>query len=262
MRTQQKRLSDFSEFKTLVAQFDREHKKISKSLETESNQRQLTLTEIRDRDLTRKKIVISGLLPKLKRELNLRKVSVEIWQKFDLGLASFTEKGLIVFDSEFLHETDFSLLEIFVKHELEHVKIYRLLRHNKALEQKLQSKLDSDLVKLCETLRANQSKNKVYGCSEDIVLGYCSETLLTIQKLNLWKRFSYNLAESKIELPFAYQNPKPSFKWIIDSVAHETFHKIIHEFIGDTETKTLDNLGYNLATACNYKERGYKYLRG
>ena len=71
-------------------------------------------------------------------------------------------------------------------------------------------------------------------------------------------RFSYIPETHKIELPLNHnkQINDTLFFWIIDSISHEYLHKIIHEFENYVATVQLDNLGYNILTACNHKDNG------
>lgn len=100
-----------------------------------------------------KKVSVYALKLYIKTELkkrNMRRVKLEIWDNFDLKCASNTRLGLIILDKSYLR-LDYNTLCLFIKHEISHIQIYRLLRNNPKLESILQKQLDDNLVKSLKT---------------------------------------------------------------------------------------------------------------
>lgn len=85
------------------------------------------------------------------KKLRLRKIKVEIGN-YPEKLFCLKTLGVIFIDREYL-TLPFDILRLLIVHELNHIKIYRLLRNNKTLEERLQQAEDENIIKIFKKMR-------------------------------------------------------------------------------------------------------------
>jgi len=128
----QLRLSDFSEFAEIVKQHDK---------------------DVHELRVYHVKLTVNYIA----QELKLRKIKVEIGN-FPDKLFCSKILGIIYMDKSYL-SLNCDLLRLMLTHELNHIKIYRLLRNNPKIESKMQDLEDKNIVRVFEQIKAkNESK--------------------------------------------------------------------------------------------------------
>lgn len=92
------------------------------------------------------------------RKRKMRKVELLIKEDFKEGCVALTRAGQIIIDSSWIKNLDLILLIGFLKHELDHIQVFRLLRNSPRLERKIQDLLDRELVRKFERISKEVKK--------------------------------------------------------------------------------------------------------
>jgi hypothetical protein len=130
-KTKQLELNEFKEFKPICEQYEKD------------------VNEIR---AYRLRLIVNYEAKKLK----LRNIKIEIGNFPDkLFCSKFL--GVIYIDKEYL-KLPYEILKLMLIHELNHIKIYRLLRNNPKIEQKLQNLEDKNITEIFEKLKVIAQK--------------------------------------------------------------------------------------------------------